>query len=89
MSADVRPGDDRAEDRGRWLQRPGDEPDKTTLAAAAEIVSVEARHAAWIRALAGEVAARIRSTADDGGPGRRGLREIGMRAMDNPEFDRP
>jgi rubrerythrin len=28
-----------------------------TLAAAAEIVSVEARHAAWVRALAGEVAA--------------------------------
>ena len=30
---------------------------KGTLAAAAEIVSVEARHAAWVRALAGEVAA--------------------------------
>lgn len=30
---------------------------KPTLAAAAEIVSVEARHAAWVRALAGEVAA--------------------------------
>lgn len=30
---------------------------KQTLAAAAEIVSVEARHAAWIRALAGKVAA--------------------------------
>jgi rubrerythrin len=30
---------------------------KPTLAAAAEIVSVEARHAAWIRALEGEVAA--------------------------------
>jgi len=30
---------------------------KGTLAAAAEIVSVEARHAAWARALAGEVAA--------------------------------
>jgi hypothetical protein len=29
----------------------------TTLAAAAEIVSVEARHAAWVRAIAGEVAA--------------------------------
>jgi rubrerythrin len=28
-----------------------------TLAAAAEIVSVEARHAAWVRAIAGEVAA--------------------------------
>jgi rubrerythrin len=30
---------------------------KGTLAAAAKIVSVEARHAAWVRALAGEVAA--------------------------------
>lgn len=30
---------------------------KATLAAAAEIVSVEARHAAWVRALGGEVAA--------------------------------
>jgi rubrerythrin len=30
---------------------------KATLAAAAEIVSVEARHAAWVRALAGDVAA--------------------------------
>jgi rubrerythrin len=30
---------------------------KQTLAAAAEIVSVEARHAAWVRAIAGEVAA--------------------------------
>ena len=30
---------------------------KGTLAVAAEIVSVEARHAAWVRALAGEVAA--------------------------------
>jgi Ferritin-like domain len=30
---------------------------KPTLAAAAEIVSVEARHAAWVRALAGDVAA--------------------------------
>jgi rubrerythrin len=30
---------------------------KATLAAAAEIVSVEARHAAWVRAIAGEVAA--------------------------------
>ena len=30
---------------------------KPTLAAAAEIVSVEARHAAWVRAIAGEVAA--------------------------------
>lgn len=30
---------------------------KGTLAVAAEVVSVEARHAAWVRALAGEVAA--------------------------------
>jgi hypothetical protein len=30
---------------------------KPTLAAAARIVSVEARHAAWVRAIAGEVAA--------------------------------
>lgn len=30
---------------------------KGSLAAAAEIVSVEARHAAWVRALAGEIAA--------------------------------
>jgi hypothetical protein len=30
---------------------------KGTLAAAAEIVSVEARHAAWVRSIAGEVAA--------------------------------
>lgn len=30
---------------------------KGTLAVAAEIVSVEARHAAWVRALAGEIAA--------------------------------
>jgi rubrerythrin len=30
---------------------------KPTLAAAAKIVSVEARHAAWVRAIAGEVAA--------------------------------
>jgi rubrerythrin len=30
---------------------------KATLAAAAEIVSVEARHAAWVRAIAGEIAA--------------------------------
>jgi len=32
---------------------------KGTLAAAAEIVSVEARHAAWVRAIAGEVAAPV------------------------------
>lgn len=54
---------------------------KQTLAAAAEIVSVEARHAAWIRALAGEVAApdpvdkpiTAQQVAE-------GLRAIGMRA---------
>jgi rubrerythrin len=53
---------------------------KPTLAAAAEIVSVEARHAAWIRALAGEVAApdpvdkpmTARQVAE-------GLRAVGMR----------
>jgi rubrerythrin len=53
---------------------------KPTLAAAAEIVSVEARHAAWIRALAGEVAApepvdnpmTAQQVAE-------GLREIGLR----------
>jgi rubrerythrin len=54
---------------------------RPTLAAAAEIVSVEARHAAWIRALAGEVAApdpvdkpmTARQVAQ-------GLHEIGLRA---------
>jgi rubrerythrin len=54
---------------------------RPTLAAAAEIVSVEARHAAWIRALAGEVAApdpvdkpmTAQQVAQS-------LREIGMRA---------
>jgi hypothetical protein len=53
---------------------------KGTLAAAAEIVSVEARHAAWVRAIAGEVAApdpvdkpiTARQVA-------RGLQEIGLR----------
>jgi rubrerythrin len=54
---------------------------KPTLAAAAEIVSVEARHAAWVRALAGEVAAPEPvdkpMTAQQVA---RGLREIGMRA---------
>jgi len=52
-----------------------------TLAAAAEIVSVEARHAAWVRAIAGEVAApdpvdkplTARQVAT-------GLREIGLKA---------
>jgi rubrerythrin len=54
---------------------------RPTLAAAAEIVSVEARHAAWIRALAGEVAAPDPvdkpMTAQQVA---QGLREIGMRA---------
>jgi rubrerythrin len=53
---------------------------KGTLAAAAEIVSVEARHAAWVRAIAGKVAApepvdqplTARQVAS-------GLRTIGMR----------
>jgi hypothetical protein len=52
-----------------------------TLAAAAEIVSVEARHAAWVRAIAGEIAApeavdkpmTAKQVAD-------GLHEIGLRA---------
>lgn len=54
---------------------------RATLAAAAEIVSVEARHAAWIRALAGEVAAP--DPVDKPITAQRvaqGLREIGMRA---------
>jgi ferritin-like protein len=54
---------------------------KGTLVAAAEIVSVEARHAAWVRAIAGEVAApdpvdkpmTAREVA-------RGLHDIGLRA---------
>ncbi len=52
-----------------------------TLAAAATIVSVEARHASWVRTLAGEVAAphavdtpmTAKQVAD-------GLREIGLKA---------
>jgi rubrerythrin len=54
---------------------------KPTLAAAAEIVSVEARHAAWVRAIAGKVAAPDPVdkpiTAQEAA---RGLHEIGMRA---------
>jgi rubrerythrin len=54
---------------------------KRTLAAAAEIVSVEARHAAWARAIAGEVAAPKPvdrpMTAEQAA---RGLREIGLKA---------
>jgi len=53
---------------------------KGTLAAAAEIVSVEARHAAWARAIAGEVAAPDPVdkpiTAQQAA---RGLREFGLR----------
>lgn len=54
---------------------------RPTLAAAAEIVSVEARHAAWIRALAGEVAAP--DPVDKPMTAQRvaqGLHQIGMRA---------
>jgi hypothetical protein len=54
---------------------------KGTLAAAAEIVSVEARHAAWVRALAGQVAAPHPvdkpMTAEQAA---RGLRKIGLKA---------
>lgn len=54
---------------------------KGTLAAAAEIVSVEARHAAWARAIAGEVAAPkpvdAPMTAEQAA---RGLRRIGLKA---------
>lgn len=54
---------------------------KRTLAAAAEIVSVEARHAAWIRALDGQVAAPKPVdepvTAEQAA---RGLRRIGLKA---------
>jgi hypothetical protein len=53
---------------------------KPTLAVAAEIVSVEARHAAWVRAIAGEVAAPDPvdkpMTASEVAAG---LREIGLR----------
>jgi rubrerythrin len=52
-----------------------------TLAAAAEIVSVEARHAAWVRAIAGEVAAP--DPVDKPMTARQvaiGLREIGLKA---------
>jgi rubrerythrin len=54
---------------------------KGTLAAAAEIVSVEARHAAWARAIAGQVAAPKPVdrpiTAEQAA---RGLRKIGLKA---------
>lgn len=53
----------------------------SVLAAAAKIVSVEARHAAWIRQLAGRVAAPDAvdkpATADEV---ERGLRSLGVRA---------
>jgi rubrerythrin len=52
-----------------------------TLATAAEIVSVEARHAAWVRALAGEVAAP--DAVDEPMTAQqvaRGLRRAGLRA---------
>jgi rubrerythrin len=54
---------------------------KGTLAAAAEIVSVEARHAAWIRAIAGEVAAP--DPVDKPITGKQaaeGLKQFGVRA---------
>jgi hypothetical protein len=54
---------------------------KATLAAAAKIVSVEARHAAWVRAIAGEIAAP--DAVDKPLTAKQvvaGLREIGLRA---------
>jgi rubrerythrin len=54
---------------------------KGTLAAAAEIVSVEARHAAWVRAIAGEVAAPDAvDTPVTAEQASRGLRKFGLRA---------
>jgi len=53
---------------------------KGTLAAAAEIVSVEARHAAWVRAIAGQVAAP--DPVDEPMTAKQaaqGLHEIGLR----------
>jgi hypothetical protein len=53
---------------------------KGTLAVAAEIVSVEARHAAWVRAIAGQVAAP--DPVDEPMTAKRaiqGLHEIGLR----------
>jgi rubrerythrin len=55
---------------------------KATLAAAAEIVSVEARHAAWVRAVAGQVAAP--DPVDEpitAAQAARGLRLIGLKAQ--------
>jgi hypothetical protein len=54
---------------------------KGTLAAAAEIVSVEARHAAWIRAVAGQIAAP--DPVDKpitGQQAAQGLQRIGLKA---------
>jgi rubrerythrin len=54
---------------------------KPTLAVAAKIVSVEARHAAWVRALAGEVAAP--DPVDKpmtAGQASRGLHQIGLKS---------
>jgi rubrerythrin len=54
---------------------------KDTLAVAAEIVSVEARHAAWVRALADEVAAP--DAVDQPMTARQaaaGLQELGLRS---------
>jgi len=54
---------------------------KGTLAAAAEIVSVEARHAAWARAIAGQVAApKPVDTPMTAEQAASGLRKIGLRA---------
>lgn len=53
----------------------------TTLAAAATIVSVEARHASWVRAIAGEVAAP--DPVDKPMPAKQaadGLHEIGLKS---------
>jgi hypothetical protein len=53
---------------------------KGTLAAAATIVSVEARHAAWVRAIAGEVAAP--DAVDEPMTAKqaaKGLHEVGLR----------
>ena len=52
---DVHAGGDPARGRRRrCVQRPGGEPQPGVLAAAARIVSVEARHAAWNRDIAGQ-----------------------------------
>jgi rubrerythrin len=55
---------------------------KATLAAAAAIVSVEARHAAWVRAIAGEVAAPDPvDTPMTAQQVAQSLREIGLRTQ--------